>query len=46
MLLNSRMRALEQDMMHNNVDEAILNRYAKIQDQYIAWAGYEVEKEN
>ena len=42
--IEQRMRALEQDMMHNNVDEAILNKYAKIQDQYIALGGYEVEE--
>ena len=40
--IEQRMRALEQDMMHNNVDEAILNKYAKI--QYIALGGYEVEE--
>lgn len=42
--IEQRMRALEQDMMHNNVDEAILNKYAKIQDQYIALGGYVVEE--
>lgn len=42
--IEQRMRALEQDMMHNNVDEAILNKYAKTQDQYIALGGYEVEE--
>ena len=39
-----RLRTLELKMMQDSTNEALLDRYARIQNQYISQGGYEVEE--
>lgn len=41
--LETRMRLLEIEMMNNSSDKYLLEKYAKVQNQYITKGGYEVE---
>lgn len=41
--LEMKMRLLEREMMRNSSDESLLEKYAKVQNQYMTKGGYEVE---
>lgn len=43
-IIEEKMRALELEMMMDSTNHALLDKYAKIQDQYITQGGYEVEE--